>query len=429
MNIIIKQNEWIKLGFFYLFFGFVLFIAWLGLAPLQSAAIATGLVVVEGNRKKIQHLEGGIVERIYIEEGGSVEKNQLLIQLKNTKSKSNYQQLYSQFSNSLAKHNRLQSEIKGDEQITFSSELKTGSTATIQAMLNQDRLFHSRKEALLGKINVAKKKEYQAQKSLESFLSRANSDRESLQVVNEQLNMINKLQKKGYSSKNTQLDLKFEKLQALKKLGDFDSEEAKAKLQIAEAAQQVANIKLDFIDQTSQELESLDIKILQLRSALKEANDTLARTSIYSPIDGSIVNLSIHTLGGVINPGELLMEIVPQRARLVVEALVSLEDIDVVTRGLGAEIRLSSYNYRRVLPIKGNVVTVSADRITDEVTGISAYSIKVELDPESLARNTHIKLYPGMPAEVMILLGERTILEYLLNPIFSSFNKAFRETD
>lgn len=429
MNEAEKANKWIKLGLLYLFFGFALFILWLSMASIQSAAIAPGSVVVEGNRKKIQHLEGGIVEDIYIEEGSLVKKNQILVKLKDTKSKSNYQQLYSQFVNSLAKYNRLQSEITNEEQIEFSSELEGDNETAVQAMFNQYRLFHSRKESLLGKIDVAKKKEFQAQKNLESYLSRAESDRQSLKVIEEQLSMVNALLKKGYTSKNKQLELQSDRLEILKKLGDFNSEAAKAELQISEAAQQVANIQLDFLNSASEELESLDIKLLQLRSALKEAKDMQQRTSIYSPIDGTIVSLALHTKGGVINPGELLMEIVPQKAKLVVEALVNIEDIDVVTQGLEAEIRLTSYNYRRVLPIKGKVVNVSADRISDDATGTSAYSIKVELDPDSITKNKNIKLYPGMPAEVMILLGERTTLEYLLNPIFSSFNKSFRETD
>ncbi|WP_299200229.1 HlyD family type I secretion periplasmic adaptor subunit [uncultured Amphritea sp.] len=429
MSINEGHNRWIRLGVFFLVFGFSLFIAWLALAPIQSAAIAPGSIEVEGSRKKIQHLEGGIVDNIYIDEGSLVNKGQLLVQLKNTKYEANYQQLYSQYANALAKYNRLQAEVNSYSNVNFSSELNSKNETSVQAMQNQYRLFLSRKESLLGRIDVAKKKEYQAQKNLESYLSRVKSDRQSLKVVEEQLNMVSSLLKKGYVSKSRQLELQAQQISILKKLGDFDSETARAELQISEAAQQVANIKLDFLKDASQELESLDIKILQLKAALQDAKDMLERTSIYSPIEGTVVNLSLHTKGGVINPGEVLMEIVPQKATLIVEALVSTSDIDVVTQGLEAEIRLTSYNYRRVLPIHGKVVNVSADRIDDKTTRTSAYSIRVELDQESISKNKNIKLYPGMPAEVMILLGERTTLEYLLNPIFASFNKSFRETD
>ncbi len=168
-------------------------------------------------------------------------------------------------------------------------------------------------------------------------------------------------------------------------------------------------------------------QIEELSEAIAHAQDVLRRTEIRSPQTGIVVDLKVHTTGGVIKEGDILMEIVPQEDELVVEAMIRPEDIDVVNAGMSAQVRLTAYNFRTTPPVPGKVLTISADRIEDERTGMASYLAKVRLDAKAIQENDEIRLYPGMPAEVMIVLGGRTFFDYMASPILRSLNRSVRE--
>jgi len=424
-----KHNRWINTGLFILVAGLGATLIWLVTAPIESAAIAPGIVTVEGYRKKIQHLEGGIVHSITVKEGEEVSMNQTLIQLKKTKPRTRFLQLKTQYINALAKLSRLEAELNGNSKIEFPNEIKKTENINLIAIKNQELLFRNQKKVIDGKLEVARTKEKQATEAKKAYTATSELDRRSVALINKQLAMTNKLLQRGYASRNQHLELEKDKLDIERKLSDFEARISKFDLDINEATQEQANIELSYINETNKELEKTEALKIELREQLIEAEDTLARTAIKSPIDGKVVGLSVHTIGGVISAGQVLMEVVPKNDKLIVEALLKTEDIDVVKKGQKSEVRLTAYNRRRTLPITGTVINISADRVSNESTKTSAYSIKIELDEGSIAENSEIELYPGMPAEVIIILGERTVLDYLLSPIYQSFNRAFRDSD
>ena len=202
---------------------------------------------------------------------------------------------------------------------------------------------------------------------------------------------------------------------------------ARVKQNIAEEKLKILELNTNRLNEVVAQLRETQTLILDLSERIRAAEDVLARTLIRSPLTGTIVNLRIHTVGGVVARGEPLMEIVPLGERLVIQAQVDTADIDSVYPGLVAQIRLTAFNQRHLKPIEGNVVSVSADRLTDERTGVPYYLAQIELTDESLAELGDLELYPGMQAEVMIVTGARTALDYILRPVTRSFDRALRE--
>ncbi|OEF06287.1 HlyD family type I secretion periplasmic adaptor subunit [Vibrio genomosp. F10] len=420
---------WIKCGLALLVIGGGVIVNWIYFAPLSSAAIAQGHITVEGYRKKIQHLDGGIVENIYVKDGQLVSVGDPLVTLNSTKAKTRFLQIKSRYYNALAKYNRLQAEINETREIAFIPSLDQSDALIAQAVATQTKLRQIRMEALNGAIEIAKKQMEQAKQNLNSYVARSKVDAQALGLLDEQVDMLAKLSKKGFASREQLLFSQRERLDIQRRIDDYDAVMAREELLIAEAKQSIANLRLEFIKDASEELELAERDIIELKEHLSQAEEELGRSTIASPINGKIVELNIHTLGGIVTSGEVLMEVIPVDSNLIVEANVTPQDIDALQLGQMAEVRLTSYNYRRLLPITGKVIYISADSIIDERKDQSSYTINIELDMKTVEKNTHIKLYPGMPAEVLILLDERTVLDYLLNPLLISLNRAFRDSD
>ncbi len=280
------------------------FMVWAGVAPLQSAAIAPGSVNLDTYRKTVQHYEGGIISEILIREGQEVAKDEILIQLDETRAR--------------ARIDLLQAQVAaGNKQLSF---------------------------------------------------------------INEEIVAIEVLLKKGLAKKPRILALYRGRVE-------------------------------------------LEGKRTEHLAQLRAASDVIARSSIRAPITGTVVGLLFHTPGGVVKAGEPLLSIVPRDEPLVIEARIDPNDIDIVHKGLPAQVRLTPFNARMVAPIPARVVWVSADSLNDKNTGASYYLARVKLT--ELPKD--VQLYPGMPAEVMILTGERTLMDYLAAPITRSFRRAFRE--
>ena len=201
---------------------------------------------------------------------------------------------------------------------------------------------------------------------------------------------------------------------------------ARAKQQIAETRLRVSELKTQKLNQVVEELRATQTELFDLEERIRSAEDVLVRTRIKAPLDGTIVGLQIHTPGGVVGPGEPLMDLVPSGAGLIIESQVDPNDIDVVHAGLPAQVRLTAFNQRNLSPIDGKVLTVSADRLTDERSGVPYFLARVVL-VEDLSKDLAVALYPGMQAEVMIVTGERTVLDYIFRPLARSLGRAFRE--
>ncbi|MGF1910622.1 HlyD family type I secretion periplasmic adaptor subunit [Vibrio kasasachensis] len=419
----------LKLAFGSVLLMFGVFLIWASVAKLSSAAIAPGVIIVESKRKPIQHLEGGIVESIHVADGQFVEQGQLLITLNSSRAQAQLFGLRAKWQSETARLNRLHAELLGKKSISFDKHLLEFESDThVQNVLEtQNQLFTKRRSLRDGEDKVLDGKTAQAHLDLQGLKKRYQADQQALVYLTEQLEMHETLLKTGNTSKSKMLDLKREYTKLNGNLAELESKIHRAHRSISEAELQDSNADFDYAKQLGEEIQQLEKSIRETDEAMIEAQQVLTRIEIRAPQSGVVVGLAIFSKQSVISAGEKIMEIVPQQDQLVVEALVQPEDIDVVHIGLDTEVRLTAYNFRRTPPVRGKLVHISADRITDQASGSSAYLAQIKLNQEDLARLKQVTLHPGMPAEVMILLNKQTPLDYLLNPLSVSTYKAMRE--
>lgn len=406
------------------------FSAWAMLAPLHSAAIAPGVVIVESKRKPIQHLEGGIIEKVHIRDGDSVERGDLLITLSATAAQANLHRLRAQWESDLARLNRLQAELAEHPEVRFDTRLLSrAQSPDIQSIIQtQQALFNKRLSLRQGEESVLKERVEQARLEMVGLEKRYQAGRASLAYLAEQLSMHKTLLGSGNTSKSRYLDLQREYSQLQGQTADLKAQIGRAKGQISEANLELANADFNYAKTLGEEIQDLERKLNETREAMVNASDILERIEIRSPQSGIVVGLNVISENAIVSPGETLMEIVPQEDELIVEALVKPEDIEVLHVGQDTHVRLTAFSFRKTPPIEGKLTHISADRISDPNTGSSAYLARVSLDKTVLENlGEEVSLYPGMPAEVMILLDEQTPFDYLINPLAIASYKAMRE--
>lgn len=418
-----------KLSIATVFLLLIVFAIWASVAKLSSAAIAPGVIIVESQRKPIQHLEGGIVKTIHISDGQSVKKGELLITLDSSRAEARLFGVRAQWQSDLARLNRLQAEMAEQETIVFDPRLVARSEDPhVNTLLStQRKLFDKRQSLRNGEDQILREKVAQATLDLEGLQQKYQADKQSLVYLSQQLEMHESLMKTGNTSKSRLLDLKREHTDLKGSLAELNIRINRAQRFVSEAKLKDTNADFNYAKQLGEEIQQLEKSINEAHETMADAQQVLNRIEIRAPQSGVVVGLNVFAAQSVIAAGDIIMEIVPQGDNLIVEALLKPEDIDVVYTGLATEVRLSAYNFRKTPPVRGTLIHISADRITDQATGSSAYLARVELNKDDLSLLSDVSLYPGMPAEVMILLNEQTPLDYLLNPLAVSAYKAMRE--
>ena len=421
----------IVFGMFTLILLFGILGLWSVLAPIDSAAIASGKVALDSNKKTIQHLEGGIVEEILVTEGMHVKRGQPLVRLDDTAAKARMDLYRGQFIAARATEARLIAERDGTESVSFSDALLRIEKEDEEVAANLDsqrRLFKSRKESVQGQIDVLGQQIKQRGEEINGLEKQIKSADDQIDLLNEEIDVVRMLLEKGNAVKPRLLSLERNAAQIEGQRGEQQSMIARAEQSINEAKIQMFNVKTEMLNQVVQELKNTQVELSDLEEKLRTAEDVVNRIVVEAPISGEITGLAVHTKGGVIAPGERLMDIVPFDDKLIVEARVSPQDIDIVRPGLIARVRLLAYKVRNVPPVEGTVAIISADRFEDDRTGETYYIARVEIPEEQLtALGEDIVLTPGMPTEVLIVTGSRSLFSYLMSPISDSFNRSFRE--
>lgn len=405
------------------------FVWWATTAQLSSASIANGSLVVESQRKKIQHLQGGWVKAIYVNEGQHVEKGDLLIELANTKADSDYYRLMLRSISLKATIERLQAELTDNEIVAWSEEYHNeANSADVMNILNNQTLqfqqFLLRNELRTNQYTQNKE---QLTEQIRGSKSQLKSIKRQLQLVNKEISMMKGLVKKGYVSQTKMFEVQ-------RHQASIESQREELQTKINVSTRQLTSLKQDFEAKDIELKQSLSSQSTQLEKewldtnqALKTALDVRSRIKVRSEHTGTIVGLNVHSIGGVVNPGDIIMEIVPNNEQLIVQAIVKPEDIDVVRTGQTAKVRLNAYNIRKIPPITGTVIYVAADRLNRKDEKENGYLVKVQLLQEEITKLSNVELYPGMPTDVLILLEKRTLWDYLTAPLFNSYYKAFRE--
>lgn len=419
----------VKFGMYTIGFGILFFIIWGGLAPLDSAAIAEGVITLSGKRKTIQHLEGGVIEKIDVIDGQEVKAGMVLIELNSTAAKARLQVIDGQLVYIDAIEARLKAEQEGKEEIVFDPQLFDLSKDEIKKIVEtQQTLFDVRKEVRKGHVNVLNERigQYTEQlKALEIKLKTMESQKLSLE---EELENLESLFKKGLALKPRLLEMRRQVDSATSAVAEINSNIFSAKESISEAKLQILNVDNEFQKEVASEFKENHTRLLEMNEQYNAAYDVLQRTKIAAPNDGIVTDLQYHTIGGVIGPGSKILDIIPQDDKLIVEAKVRSQDIDSVHVGLVAKVQLGAFKSRIVPRLDGRVIYVSADATVDQHSGQSYYIARIEIDQRELnSLNLDLKLSPGMPASVFIVKGTRTFLQYLLSPIRDSFFRAFKE--
>jgi epimerase transport system membrane fusion protein len=422
-----RFERWVGIGI--LLAGVGGFGAWAALAPIDSAAVAPGVVTVELNRKTVQHLEGGIVRAILVREGDRVAPGDLLLRLDDTQALAQREIVRSQYLAGRALEVRLVAERDGYGEVTFPDDLlSAGDDPRVkEAIAGQQQVFAARARALSGETEVLAQRIEQLNEQIRGLEALSASKINRIASYQGEIKDFQKLFDKGLTDR-----LRLREMERL--AAELEGERAEHQAAVAAARVKIGETRLEMVQlqrrqqtEVTQELRDVQAKLFDLRERMRALEDTVARTEVKAPVGGAVVGLAVHTVGGVVNPGGRILDIVPQDERLIVEAHVSPNDADRVSSGLEAQLRFSAFNLRTTPTVAGRVVTVSGDRIADPATKESYYLARIEVTREGIEDLRGLSLLPGMPVDVMIKTGERTFFEYLLKPLTDRVAKAFRE--
>ena len=400
---------------------------------VDSAAVAKAHVVILSNRKTVQHLEGGIINKLLVKDGDVVKQGQPLLLLSDVSPKANRAILESQLHSEQVTEARLVA-LRDNKPMAVSDEIRHAAAADgdlSNMIVEQTELFDNQRKTYQDKEKTLRLRIEQTTQEIAGLESQVKSATGQLSFIDDEIKTVKVLVKKGLAVKPRLLQLQREKERLEGDRGQFMASISKARQSINEIEVQLLNLRNDFNTQNGDALKDSHSKLSDLNEKLRAASDVVTRTTITAPSEGIVTGLKFHTEGGVIPPGSPIMDIVPQTDELLLEARINPLDIDVVTPGLKARVVFSAYRSRSLPQLYGSVSQVSADSFT-EAQGpqeASYYTARVVVDRTELTQLApQIKLYPGMPAEIYIHTGTRSFLGYLFAPITDSLRKAFKES-
>lgn len=415
-----------RVGLLIFFLVFGVFGVWAAVAPIDGAAPAPGTVIVRSNRQVVQHLEGGIVQEILVRNGDAVAAGEPLLVLDNTQSLAQLEMSNAQFAALRALEARLIAERDGLDQVQFPLALSALESDALVEMASQEQIFRTRKNQLEGSVDVLQQRIEQLQSRLQGLRALRESKEELALSFAQELDDVRALLEEGFSDKNRLRELERNASILRGEAAELTANISSTQMQVGETRLQIIQQESEFQNEVANQLSEVQTNIRDVSERRNALRDIVSRTVVKAPVAGVVNGLQVHTVGGVIGPGSRLADIVPQSDELIIEARVSPIDIDRVAVGQEAKIRFSAFS-NSVPNIFGTVIHVSADAFTDENTGASFYTTRVEVTPEGRANLGNLALVPGMPAEVFITTGSRTFLQYLMKPVTSALARSFRE--
>ncbi|MEB0041513.1 HlyD family type I secretion periplasmic adaptor subunit [Pseudomonas sp. MH10] len=405
-----------RVGFWIVFVTFGLFGSWAAFAPLDSAAYSPGVVTVQSYRKTVQHLEGGIVKEVLVHDGDIVKKGDPIIVLDDSQLKAEYETTRSQYIAAKAMEARLRSERDDKSTIDFDKMLPANTPRGEEARNSETQVFNARRGSRLGEVSVLQERIGQFNQQIKGTEAMIGTKINLEKSYTGEIGELNELLAQGFVDKQRMLEQQ-RKLDMLKsEVAELQSSTTKTRLQINETQLQILQINKDFNSDVVKQLADVQTKTYDLKERTAALEDRLSRVVIRAPDDGMVIGMTVHTIGGVVRPATPLLDIVPSVSELVIEAHVQPVDIDRIAIGKLADIRFSAFNSATTPPIEGIVTQVSADRLTDERTGQPYYLARIEVTAAGEHKLGDRKLLPGMPADVLINTGARTMLQYIMQP-------------
>lgn len=403
---------------------------WAGTTPVGGAVIAAGVISPEGSRRTVQHLEGGIIREILVREGDLVTADQTLLVLESVSPMAEVGSLTTRLRALAAAEARLTAERFGRQQIDFNhpSLADRSDPEVAAAIAQQINQFNTRRENDAGQESMLTQRIAQLEQQIKGAQRQLEGVRRQMELVREEIGDKQKLLEKGFARKPELLELQRAEADLLGDEGELISRIARSKEQIGETQLQILNIRQQRLEAIDEELSETLSRRRELEDQITDSLDKLSRTTIAAPVDGVVLNVRFKTVGGVIRPGEPILDIVPEHEDLVIDARIAPNDIDDARNAIGAYVIFPAYAQRNLHRIEGEVKVISADAFQDERTGQSYFTAKVHVDRERVKElDPQIELQPGMPAEVFLSTTPRTLLEYILQPALLVLERTFRE--
>nr|WP_314490238.1 HlyD family type I secretion periplasmic adaptor subunit [uncultured Pseudomonas sp.] len=406
---------------------FGIFGTWAAFAPLSNAVHGSGFVTVQSYRKTVQHLEGGIVKELLARDGDSVKKGDPVIVLDESQLSAEYESTRNQLIVARYKEARLRAERDQLDTIPAVKLSGTDSDRAQEALAGEQQVFVSRKASRLGEISVHREQISQLKAQIGGLEEMIRTKQGLEKSYSGEIVQLKDLLAQGFVDNQRLLESQ-RKLDMLRtEVADHKSNIAKTKLQISETELQIVQLDKKFNADVADELAQVQAQVFDLQEKEAALKDRLARVVIRAPESGMVLGMKVHTVGGVVQAATPLMDIVPLSSELVVEAKVSPIDIDRLELGKTADIRFSAFNNATTPVIEGKLTRISADRLTDEQSGDGYYLVRVNVTEDGMKKLANRKLQPGMPAEVLINAGDRTMLQYLLKPARNMFAESMIE--
>ena len=405
------------------------FLVWAALAPLDEGVPSVGTVAIDTKRKPVQHLTGGIVREVLVREGEQVREGQRLVRLDEAATRGNYEAIRQRYFGLRAMQARLVAEQAGADALSFHADLAAESNDPLirEHMRSQDQLFHSRRAALRAELQALEEGMAGQGAVIESARGQIASRRGQLDLLQEELGQTRELVKEGYAPRNRQLELERMAAEVRASLADLQGTVLRAQRSISELRQRQVQRRQEYRKEVDSMLADVAREVDADGRKFHALRDDLERMEIRSPATGQVVGLAVQTAGAVISPGQKLMDIVPGSEGLLVESRVPPHLIDRVHAGLPVDVRFAAFAHSPQLVVDGELVSIAGDLLADPNTNVHYYLARVAVTPAGLRQLGQRVLQPGMPVEVVLKTGERSLLTYLLHPLTKRLAGAMKE--
>ncbi len=420
----------LRLGWLLVLIGFGGFMLWATLAPLDKGVSVTGNVVVTGNRKTIQHQNGGIIERILVHDGDRVQAGQVLLMLNATEARSEHDTLLRQYQQLLANEARLLAQLHNEQKLSVTPGLEeqlplSGMSEIVRL---QQQLLDSQQRVLQLELSGIQENMTGLSEMLSAQQQAVRSERTQKAMLDDKLKGLRNLAKKGYVSQHTLLEMEHQYAEVEGNIARTTGEINRIQHQILEQKLLMEQRQQAWQKEVSTQLSEVQVNLDNVNARLTRARFQLANMEIRAPVPGTVVGMSVFTEGGVISGGQKLMEVVPDDQPLLVDARIPVQLVDQVRVGLAVELQFIAFNQSTTPRVEGQVVLVSADRLLNEQTGEPYYLLQIQvIDDEKRKTLQGLTIKPGMPVECFIRTGERSLLNYLFKPLLDRLYMSLNE--
>ena len=418
-----------RVGLWALGLGFGGFLLWAGFAPLDEGVPSQGMVAIDTKRKPIQHLTGGLIKEVLVGEGELVQEGQTLLRLDPAVARVNFEAARQRYVGLRAMESRLLAEQRGETRISFHQDvIEAGKDPQIREVIHtQEQLFKSRRAALQADLQATQESIEGQQGLIQAYDAMLSNRKTQVALLNEELASTRGLVSEGYVPRNRQLELERMVAETSAGLAELQGNTIRAKSAVQELRQRGIARQQEYRKEVETQLADVGREVPGDAEKYRATKDDLDRIDIKSPANGQVVGLAFQTVGSVIGPGQKLMDIVPADQVLLIEARVAPHLIDRIHKDMPVDVRFSSFAHSPQLVVTGKLVSVSADLLVDQQSGVGYYLARVGVTADGYKKLGKRQLQPGMPVEVILLTGERSMLTYLLSPLTKRLAASMKE--